>query len=179
MQGININLKGREPYGTIEPGTEYEKLRERIISELYHLKDPYTFEHVIDEVFRKEDLFSGNYLDGAPDILIVPKNYQYYLDGDKRTSHLCIGSAKDDYPINANFDPNGIFFISGPTIKSGKNITDASIYDLIPTILYIMGLQENDNLDGKVLSQIFNGFYSNRQSTRSSFITARDILEIV
>ena len=31
VQGININLKGREPNGIVEPGEEYEQMRNQII----------------------------------------------------------------------------------------------------------------------------------------------------
>ena len=37
---IWINLKGREPEGTVEPGDDYEELREYIIKEMSQLKDP-------------------------------------------------------------------------------------------------------------------------------------------
>ena len=42
LQGININLKGREPHGIVEPGIKYERLRDKIISELYHFKIGHT-----------------------------------------------------------------------------------------------------------------------------------------
>ena len=37
-----INLRGREPQGTVEPGREYENLREEIISRLKVLRHPVT-----------------------------------------------------------------------------------------------------------------------------------------
>jgi len=38
-QGIYVNVKGREPFGIINKGVEYEKIREYIINELHNLKD--------------------------------------------------------------------------------------------------------------------------------------------
>lgn len=155
VQGININLAGREPQGIVQPGEEYENLRDKIISELYRLKDPYTLEHVIDEIYRKENLFRGDYLDNAPDIIFVPHDYNYFLDPNKRTSRLFIGSANDNYdPVYSYHDPRGIFFISGPEIKTGHKMEQVDIYDIAPTILHLLDQPIPDDLDGEVLSQI-------------------------
>ena len=155
VQGINVNLKGREPQGIIEPGEEYEQIRDQIITELYRLKDPYTFENVIEEIYRKEDLFQGEYLDSAPDIIFVPKNRDYYLDSGKRTCRLFIGPAKDDYPVYSYHDPRSIFFITGPGIKAGQKIPVMDIYDITPTILNLLGIQTNEDFDGRVIHRIF------------------------
>ena len=155
VQGINVNLKGREPQGIIEPGEEYERIRDQIITELYRLKDPYTFENVIEEIYRKEDLFQGEYLDSAPDIIFVPKNRDYYLDSGKRTCRLFIGPAKDDYPVYSYHDPRSIFFITGPGIKAGQKIPAIDIYDMTPTILNLLGIPHNGDFDGREIHRIF------------------------
>jgi len=156
VQGININLKGREPQGIVSPGKEYEHLRDRIISELYRLKDPYTFENVIDLVYRKEDLFHGDYLAGAPDIVIIPHKYDYYLDSGKRTCRLFIGPANDDYPVYAYHEPRGVFFMTGPDILAGQNLGEIEIYDIAPTVSYLLGFPLDRDVDGRVLYSLFH-----------------------
>lgn len=157
VQGININLKGREPQGTVSPGQEYERLRDKIIGELYRLKDPYTLEDVVDEIYRREDIFKGDYVQAAPDIIFVPHNYNYYLDSNKRTCRLFIGSANDDYPVYAYHEPRGVFFITGPDIKKGKQINGIDIYNVAPTVLHLLGLSIPGDFDGRVVSAIFEG----------------------
>ena len=179
MQGININLKGREPQGIVEPGQEYEQLRARIISELYRLKDPYTFENVIDEIYRKEDLFEGQYLEFAPDIILVPRNYDYYLDSAKRTCRLFIGPANDDYPIHAYHDPEGIFFISGPGIKPGQKISNIDICDITPTMLHILGITSNEDFDGRILHHLFDDQVKAQHASRPSFIPISDPIPLM
>ncbi len=169
VQGININLKGREPNGIVEPGEEYEQLRNQIISELYRLRDPYTFENVLEEIYRKEDLFHGEYLDAAPDIIFVPRKNDYYLDSGKRTCRLFIGSANDDYPIRAYHEPKGIFFITGPGIKAGQKIPNIDIYDITPTVLHLLKIKPNEDFDGRVIHQIFNEDKDSLYHYRSHF----------
>jgi predicted AlkP superfamily phosphohydrolase/phosphomutase len=156
VQGININLAGREPQGTVEPGDAYENLRDKIIGELYRLKDPYTLENVVDEIYRKEDLFRGDNLEMAPDIIFVPHEYTYFLDPNKRTSRLFIGSANDNYdPIYSYHEPNGILAITGPNIKKGKKLSNIDIYDVAPTVLHLLEKPIPEEMDGEVLYRIF------------------------
>jgi arylsulfatase A-like enzyme len=45
--------------------------------------------------------------------------------------------------------------VRGKTVKKGCVVQDAHIMDLAPTILHTMGLPVPDDMDGKVLSEIF------------------------
>jgi predicted AlkP superfamily phosphohydrolase/phosphomutase len=47
---------------------------------------------------------------------------------------------------------NGILFASGPHFKKGYQIQNASIYDFLPTLLYIAGLPQAEDMPGKVLT---------------------------
>ncbi|MFZ5519427.1 MAG: alkaline phosphatase family protein [Candidatus Zhuqueibacterota bacterium] len=175
-QGINLNVRGREPFGIVNPGYEYEQLRDQIIAELYRLRDPYTLENVIDEVYRKEDLFHGEFTASAPDIIFKPHNFDYYLSPEKRTSRLFIGSANDDYPIHAHTDPNGVFFLKGPRIRQSENLGNVSIYDMLPTILYSLGISHHENLDGNILYQAFEGGVGEQLTAHPRFIPFEDSL---
>ena len=48
---------------------------------------------------------------------------------------------------------DGIFIICGRQIPKGKKITGASVLDITPTILYLLGLPVAKDMDGKVLTQ--------------------------
>jgi predicted AlkP superfamily phosphohydrolase/phosphomutase len=51
--------------------------------------------------------------------------------------------------------PHGIILIKGPHIKESYHIQDAHIYDILPTILYIFDLPVARDMDGKVLTEVF------------------------
>jgi len=153
-QGIRINLKGREPQGIVKPGWEYEKLRDSIIRELYRLKDPHTFENIIEQVYKREEIYHGDYYVNAPDIIFEPKDFNYILEPNKRTSMYCISHAKDDYPVYANYDSKGFLIATGSNIHRDK-IRDISLYDIVPTILNLLDVPVPDDLDGKVISGLF------------------------
>jgi len=53
---IYVNLKGREPNGVV-PQEDYESVRAEIISRLESLRDPFTGERWVGQVFRREDIY--------------------------------------------------------------------------------------------------------------------------
>lgn len=51
--------------------------------------------------------------------------------------------------------PFGMFAMKGPGIKKGEKIFGASLMDITPTILHLFGLPVAQDMEGKVLHQIF------------------------
>ena len=172
--GININLRGREPLGIVQPGAEYEELRDQIIHELYRLKDPHTFENVIAHVYRKEELFSGESLEHAPDILIIPREHHYYLDPNKRTARQYITIANDDYPVYGQRDSQGIIYLAGSRIRADYQIPEFSTMDVVPHVLHLLELPVPGDLDGRLRRQLFNDtdFADERTTVNLPDITA-------
>src|SRR5206468_3541662 len=85
-RGVNLHVRGREPLGMIPPsGPEYERLRDEIIARLRALRDPKTGETVVDQVWKKEEVYSGPYLGDAPDILIELKKGYCFAEGFGRS----------------------------------------------------------------------------------------------
>ena len=62
-----INLKGRWPHGTVEPGEEYERVRSELIERLRGWRHPDTDEPIVKGAYRREEVYEGSCLDEAPD----------------------------------------------------------------------------------------------------------------
>ena len=75
---IYLNVVGREPYGCVRPGAEYEQVRDDIIARLQELQDPETGELVVETIYRREEIYHGEYLEQAPDIVFLPRNLEYF-----------------------------------------------------------------------------------------------------
>ena len=148
ISSIFINLKGREPNGIVKPGEEYERVRDDIIAGLKKVTDPQTGLPIGFQIFKKEEVYHGKYVDLAPDILIVPHKYQ--PSSFKADSEWSIPVASGGHVRQ------GLFMAYGPDIKnSGKKLTNLRIYDITPTVLHMFGLPTPDDMDGRVLSEIF------------------------
>jgi predicted AlkP superfamily phosphohydrolase/phosphomutase len=171
---INLNLRGREPRGIVEPGRETETLKQEIIARLSQLADPDTGETVVDAIFRKEELYSGIYLDQAPDLLVVMKNYAYMTrDGFDTNGDRLVGPPMEHHKHvlrhSGNHRLEGVIFIAGEGIKPDSEIQGAVIMDVAPTVLYLAGSLIPTGLDGRVLLDAFDDtFVANWPPTYTS-----------
>jgi len=159
LDGIWINVKGREPEGIVEPGTEYEALRDSIIEELYKVKDPETGDRVIEKVYKREELYHGPHLERAPDLSVRFKDFIYRM----RPSNTTIADSRQGVLGKVSYEGrtsgchylNGILLLWGKGFQRGVEIQDAKIVDVTPTILHTMGLSIPDDMDGRVLTEAF------------------------
>ena len=144
---IYINLKGREPQGIVKE-EDYEQLRSDIIDGLKEI-------HV--KAYRREELYHGQYLESAPDIILQIDDYVNSISG-------VVGYGKE---FRERFGGhhrrnNGTFIARGPGIKENFEIY-AKIYDVAPTILHIFGIPIPRDMDGRVLKEIFKGELAMRE----------------
>jgi predicted AlkP superfamily phosphohydrolase/phosphomutase len=149
---IQINLKGREPYGIVTPGSEYEETRSQVIERLTQLRDPETGGKVVKAAFRREEIYEGPHVQQAPDILMLMADegyVAYELDVDVDSVFQLPGWRNGDHTLE------GVLVAAGKHIKRGATIAGARIIDLAPTILYAMGLPVPDDMDGEVLTDLF------------------------
>jgi predicted AlkP superfamily phosphohydrolase/phosphomutase len=151
---IYINLRGREPCGIVEPGSEYEALRNQIMEELKELRDPGNGRNVIENVYKREEVYTGTFFDAAPDILISWSECYSFI-GDSEQVILRIKSERDNlfttHRWSGNHRPQGVLFVKGRDIKRGHEIEKANIMDVAPTALYLLGEKVPKDMDGKVL----------------------------
>lgn len=108
-----INLKGREEKGSV-PKERYNQVRNMIKEQLLSLRDPETNKAVIQEVFFREEIYSGEYLKYAPDIIAQPYN-GYDLKGMLENDSIFTNSEltgmhtyEDAVIIGKNFSMNQI-----------------------------------------------------------------------
>ena len=166
---IFINLRGRQPQGTVEPGKEYEEVREKIILELKELRDPETGKKVIKSVYKREDLYHGKCIGMLPDLLVICES-GYRARGNLK--RLGIKSESGDIfrrdVWSGDHRSDGIIMLAGPCIKRDGKIQEANIIDIAPTILYLLGLPIPGGMDGKLLSSAIRTDYLQRQPPRLS-----------
>jgi len=152
--GIHINLMGREPKGIVKPGREYEELREEITARLKELVDPVDNEKILTEVYKREDLYFGPFLDEAPDIILSIKNRSYRVKGGLEKQAKSIKSFFEDPDWKSGSGThrmNGIFMMKGHGIKKGIRLKGTKITDIPSTILYLMGIKISKDSDGQVI----------------------------
>jgi predicted AlkP superfamily phosphohydrolase/phosphomutase len=168
---LRVNVRGREPRGIVEPGASYERLRDRLIEELEGWRHPHTGERVVEKAYRREEVYCGPFLEEAADI--IPKwalcqgnNYGFRLSSKAPPAGWI---ARIDGPTSpycprkfCSHRDNAILVARGPAFRSGNlcdndgdDCPDPRIVDLAPTILSLLGLPVPEDMDGRVLDELF------------------------
>jgi predicted AlkP superfamily phosphohydrolase/phosphomutase len=137
-----INLRGREPLGSVDPGKEYESLREELVQSLSGLQDPESGELMIERIYRREEIYSGECYPQAPDLVAMPLR-GYDLKGSLNKDVL----TDRGVITGAHTYDDAMLYVRGQEI--GKEVV--SIVDVMPTILHLMGVPIPQDVDGEVL----------------------------
>lgn len=163
-RGVRLNLKGREPQGIVNPGEEYENFREELIELLNGLKHPLTDMPIVDRVYRREELYRGEYLQEAPDLFVFWNQHAYFCGDSLTDKGRYRQVAKEggkfkltDLQRSGDHRRNGILIVKGPDVKAGFQFATADIIDVVPTLFYLLGEPVPDDMDGKVLTNIVAG----------------------
>jgi predicted AlkP superfamily phosphohydrolase/phosphomutase len=158
-EGVEINLKGRQPQGIVAPGAEFERLVSEIMEALRRATDPETGRPIVAELYRKEEIYDGPYLEIAPDLVVV-------LDAEHKAGLESAGPATTPVPLgdlprdhSGVHTMDGILIAHGPGIRRGASLSGAQIGDLAPTILYLAGRPVPADMDGRVLEALFEPDY--------------------
>jgi len=156
IQAVYINDKRRFSSGKVNTGKQIEEIRDEIKNKLKKVKDPKGGKKVFRKVLKKEDVYSGCELEKAPDIILIPNELSLWTSNP----FLIFYDA-----IHNHHDLEGIFIACGPDIKKNRKLKRKKIYDIAPTILHIFGMPVPQDVDGKVLLDIFeeNSMYLEKE----------------
>ena len=148
---IYLNIKDREPEGIVDRG-QYDAICQEVTDLLMQVEDPETGNKVIKQVFRGDKLYTNADENGRPDlVIIVNEGYRVYVGLDKP---VISENRMRRKKITADHERDGFFAAYGSVINNMR--IDAEIYDIMPTILYLMGTAIPEDVDGKILTQAIN-----------------------
>jgi predicted AlkP superfamily phosphohydrolase/phosphomutase len=153
LGGIFINVKGREGHGAVEPGKEYEAVRNEIIARIREFRDPDTGAPVIQGAYRREDIFRGPEVKDAADVQLS------FYDGYRTSWQTALGAVPEsivvanlkkwsgDHCASDKSDTQGIL-LSNRRVEG----SDHSLVDIAPTVIRLLGLPVPPEMDGKPIS---------------------------
>jgi predicted AlkP superfamily phosphohydrolase/phosphomutase len=158
INGLYLNLKGREIHGIVEPGEEAEELIKELIERLEAEVDQVTGQPVIRKVYRASEVYTGSATALAPDLIVG------YHRGYRASWETCLGDLVDadaedmepkgylsrnklawsaDHCADALEVP-GVLFCNRPFTAGGP-----ALVDLAPSILAEFGLPVPASMTGK------------------------------
>ncbi|MCA9726508.1 MAG: alkaline phosphatase family protein [Candidatus Eisenbacteria bacterium] len=152
LGALYVNLLGREKYGIVTPGAEYDQLCRDVAEKMEAYIDPETGEHPIFKVYRRDEMYNKFDPDIIPDMRAANNlgyrvSWQTSLGGVPREM---FEENKDKWSgDHCSLDPSlvhGILFCNRPLRVSAPGIED-----LFPTILSMFGVPVPNDADGKAL----------------------------
>lgn len=151
---IYFNLRGREGQGIVSPGAEYQQLATELVNKLKSdLIDPDTKENIVRNVYKRDDVYAGEFLGNASDLQLG------FADGYRVSWQTAQGGTPKGIVYNNmqkwSGDHGGFDYetTSGVLITSRKiSATDKpNIIDIAPTVLQHFGVAVPKSIDGKPL----------------------------
>ncbi|MHB8781337.1 MAG: alkaline phosphatase family protein [Candidatus Geothermincolia bacterium] len=142
---VYVNLRGRDPEGIVEPGAEYEELRDRVIDTLLSYRDPATGRRPVTVALRREDArMLGLYGDRVGDVIYATADdfggveHAFQLP----TSKFGISSMQP------------ILVMAGPGVRGGERLgRTIELKDVAPTIAHLLGIPAPRDCLGGVIYQ--------------------------
>ncbi len=149
---IYFNLKGREPKGIVSAGEEYRALQEEMRAKLLRVADPETNQRVFSDVYRRDDIYKGDYILMAPDLQVG------FVDGYRVGWQDTLGGIRRAVVENNNKKWSGDHCATATEISHGVffsnrkiDVAEPSIMDLAPSVLKTLGAPIPSDYDGKPL----------------------------
>jgi predicted AlkP superfamily phosphohydrolase/phosphomutase len=148
INGLYLNMKGRERDGLVEPGEEREALLQELIARLEAVTD-IDGKRVIRGVYRSDQIYQGHATALAPDLIIG------YHRGFRASWATCLGELTPEVLLDNDsawsadhcadaLEVPGVLFSNRPLA-----VASPSLVDLAPTILAEFGLKAPDTMVGK------------------------------
>ena len=147
---VYVNLKGRESQGIVEPGAEYEALKQELKTKMVAMVDPATGERPVRRVLTREEAYRKFDPNMIPDLFVMNN------DGYRVSWQTSLGGVpKEVFEENKNVwsgdhcsvDPEivkGIFF----TNRKLTSPRPPYIGDVYPTVLGALGVRAPYAVDG-------------------------------
>lgn len=149
LNGLYLNLRGREREGIVEPGAEADALRAELRRELLALRDPQTGQAPITRVDLALQAYSGPHAADAPDLLI----------GYNRGYRAGWGTVLGGFPARVLEDNREAWsgdhcidftLVPGVLLSNRKIQADSpTLVDVAPTILREFGLEKPEAMEGQ------------------------------
>jgi predicted AlkP superfamily phosphohydrolase/phosphomutase len=144
---VFLNVKGREPEGTVDPG-DYERVRRELADRLAAIPDEQGRD--IGTVVHLPETTYPQVMGIAPDLIVHFGDLFWRSVGTVGGVEGVHTFENDTGPDDANHAQQGLFIAAGPGIAAGRQL-DAHLLDIAPTVLELMSVTAPESMRGHSL----------------------------
>ena len=146
---VFLNVKGREPRGTIDPG-DYTRVRADIRQRLEHTVDD-AGRLMGTQVFYPDEIYR-EVRNVAPDLIAQLGALYWRSVGGVGYDAIHV-QENDTGPDSCNHASHGAFILSAPGVTPRGEVEGAHLLDIAPTLLDLAGCEVPPLLTGRPVSQ--------------------------
>ncbi|MBZ5527762.1 MAG: alkaline phosphatase family protein [Acidobacteriia bacterium] len=148
LNGLYVNLRGREKNGIVNPGAEAEALARQIAAKLLAVRDPRDKQQVITRMDLAAEAYSGAAAGQAPD-LIVGYNRGYRVGWDSVLGGIPAAEMEDNTEPWSGDHCMDYTKVPGVVLSNRKILAEhPSLTDIAPTVLSVFGIERSAAMTG-------------------------------
>jgi predicted AlkP superfamily phosphohydrolase/phosphomutase len=153
---VRLNLKGREPFGQVQPGHEAESLARELRFEFFALKDPKTGKPIVEKIFSAREAFGPDHHPDVPDLMVVFRTDIGPIEAcySERIGLVEQPIYHPNIPRTGDHTVESRLWIMGPGIPAGSWLPAADVLDIAPTVLQLLGVPLPAHMDGRPLTHL-------------------------
>jgi len=103
---------------------------------------------VFDRVEPREAIYEGPHIEAAPDIVVVPRAFENFLNGSLLGDWF--GTPRESW----NHKRDGVIAMTGPDVDERASLADAHLFDVAPTVLSTLDVARPERMDGTPLPAV-------------------------
>jgi len=132
------------------------RFQEQLISDIRSIIDPQKNSPIIEKIIPCSEMYSGEKTSNFPDLIyFLSPDYEAGIEGGFDLFATSLISS-NPYPSGrGNHNMQGIYCFYGNDIKKEGESGKISIMDILPTVLFYLGVPIPDDLDGRPLVEFF------------------------
>ena len=149
---IRLNLRGREPFGSVDPadaGALLDELRREIVA----LRDPASGEPIVTEAVTPAEAFGADHNPDLPDLMVSFRQDLGVIDGCRSDR---VGTVERPVSIShrtGDHTSESRLWLCVPDAAPGAELGSGNVLDLAPTVLELLDVPIPAWLDGRPLAR--------------------------
>jgi predicted AlkP superfamily phosphohydrolase/phosphomutase len=152
-QSSKVVMHGAVIYILAE-GQEYLEIQDRVVKELYGIRDPESGQRVVKHVYTLDEFFRGSTTDYVPDLLIEPSD-GYGFSGSVLGNPTELFDRKSyGKNIVGNHRPEGVYIFHGGFAEKFRSEQRLHIVDIPAIILELLGIGRPGYFDSRFVHSV-------------------------
>ena len=151
INGLYLNLRGREKNGIVNSGREREELLQELVAKLEATVDPEVGRQAIKHAYRSDIVYTGTYRDRGPDIIMG------YDSGWRGSNESALGEVTREIFVDNMMKWSGDHCMAADVVPGVVltnrpfTVANPELKDMAPTVLRLFGVEPPDHMTGRDL----------------------------